>query len=114
MTPKTVDEYIEQYPEDRQVILKEIRSRIKEVLPEAEEIIKYGMPTYFQKKNLIHFSNAKNHIGLYPTPEAILAFTSELVDYKTSKGAIQFPISKPIPYDLIEKIAIWRLKEVIG
>ncbi|MGX6979251.1 iron chaperone [Vagococcus elongatus] len=108
----TVAAYISQFPEDRQDILRKIRQEIKEAAPNATEMIKYGMPTYYQKENLVHFANAKHHIGFYPTPAAIEKFSEELAEYKTSKGAVQFPLSRPIPYDLIKKITLWRVQQV--
>jgi uncharacterized protein YdhG (YjbR/CyaY superfamily) len=62
----------------------------------------------------VYFAALKNHIGFYPTPSGIEAFKEELSPYKTSKGAIQFPIDKPVPYDLIEKIVEFRVKENIA
>lgn len=112
MTKNDVDTYIAQYPKDRQLLLNNVRKVIKETLPEAEECIKYGIPTYFQKENLVHFSNAKHHIGFYPTPEGINHFKKELAAYKTSKGTAQFPVADPIPYELIRKICLWKLNQL--
>lgn len=109
----TVDDYLANCPVERQEVLTTIRKIIQEVLPEAEETIKYGMPTYHQKENLVHFSNAKHHIGFYPTPSAIVAFAEQLSPYKTSKGAVQFPVSQAIPYELIKEMTAWRLAEVL-
>lgn len=109
-----IENYIETCPFERRELLYQIHSCIKKTLPDAEECLKYGMPTYFQTKNIVHFANAKNHIGFYPAPSAIIHFSKELEPYKTSKGAIQFPISKPIPFDLIQKISQWRLEEVLN
>ncbi len=101
---KTVDEYIANFPSDVQEKLQKIRAAIREVLPEATEKISYGIPTYWQGKNVVHFGGAENHIGFYPGSVGVAAFLSELKDYDTSKGTIRFPLDKPVPYDLIQKI----------
>lgn len=106
-----IDEYIETFPEDIQDILKKMRKVIQEAAPEAEETISYGMPTFKLNGNLVHFAAYKNHIGFYPTPSGIEAFKEEISGYKSSKGAVQFPLDKPIPYDLVEKMVIFRVKE---
>lgn len=105
--PETIDEYIAAQPEKSQPYLKEVREAIRAVLPEAEEKISWSMPTYWKKHNIIHFAGFKNHIGLYPGPEAVDAFSEQLKDYKTSKGTIQFLYHKPLPLDLIKDIARW-------
>ncbi|MEH7384661.1 DUF1801 domain-containing protein [Bacillus sp. JJ1521] len=109
--PKSIDEYILQYPQEIQEILKTIRQVIKELVPNAEEKISYGMPTFALNGNLVHFAAFKNHIGFYPTSSGINTFKQELSGYKTSKGAVQFPIGKPIPYGLITKIVKFRVDE---
>lgn len=110
--PKTIDEYIETFPSDVQVVLKKIRLAIKKAAPRAEEVISYQMPTFrLNGKNLVHFAAWKNHIGFYPTPSGTKAFKEELSEYKGAKGSVQFPIEKPIPYDLVERIVIFRTKE---
>lgn len=111
-TEDTIDEYIARYPEDKQIILAKIRKTIRKAAPKAAEKISYRMPTFHQKQNLVHFAVMKNHIGFYPGAEGVAAFSNELAGYKTSKGAIQFPFSKPIPYDLIEKITAFRVRQV--
>ncbi|MEH7524795.1 DUF1801 domain-containing protein [Bacillus sp. JJ1503] len=109
--PKSIDEYILQYPQEIQEILNTIRKVIKESAPNAEEKISYAMPTFALNGNLVHFAAFKNHIGLYPTASGINTFKQELSGYKTSKGAVQFPIGKPIPYGLISKIVKFRVDE---
>lgn len=110
---ETVDQYIKQFPKDVQVILEGLRSKIKQLAPEAVEVISYGMPTFkLNGKNLVHFAAYKNHIGFYPTPSPIEAFQKELSGYKTSKGAIQFPIDKPLPMDLIERLVKNRVEQI--
>ncbi|HLO15378.1 MAG TPA: DUF1801 domain-containing protein [Anaerolineales bacterium] len=109
--PKNIDEYIAGFPEDTQKILEKIRLTIKKAAPEAEEAIKYRMPTFTLKGNLVHFAAFKNHIGFYPVPTGIEKFKKELSIYESGKGSVQFPLNQPIPYDLITKIVKFRVKE---
>ena len=110
-TFKTIDEYIATFPQEVQVILEQLRKIIREAAPEAEEAIRYQMPTFRLNGNLVHFAAYKNHIGFYPTPSAIEKFTEKLSSYKTSKGAIQFPLKEPIPFALVKEIVRFRVKE---
>jgi uncharacterized protein YdhG (YjbR/CyaY superfamily) len=110
-TIKNIDEYINNFPKDVQIKLRDIRALVHEIIPEAEEAIKYGMPTFVLKGNLLHFAAFKKHIGLYPTPSAIIKFEKELSKYPTSKGAIQFSLDKPLPIKLIKKIIVFRVTE---
>ena len=109
--PKNIDEYISGYPKDVQVKLREMRSVIKKNAPMAEEKISYGLATFTLYGNLIHFGAFKNHIGLYATPGGNKAFKKELSKYKGSKGAVQFPLDKPMPLALIARIVKYRVKE---
>lgn len=106
-TPQTIDTYIAEQPLEVQPLLQQVRRVIHEALPSAQERISWRMPTFWQKHNIIHFAAFKNHLGLYPGPAAIEHFAEELEDYKTSKGAIQFPYEKKVPLELIAKIATW-------
>ncbi|NMC56718.1 MAG: hypothetical protein GYA50_05820 [Eubacteriaceae bacterium] len=108
---KTIDEYIVQFPADIAQILQKIRDVISKAAPEAKEKISYGMPTFFLNGNLVHFAAQKNHIGFYPAPSGIEKFKEQLEGYKSSKGAVQFPYNKPIPYDLITEIVKFRVSE---
>jgi len=108
---QTIDEYIATFPENVQDILEKIRKVIREAAPEAEEAISYGMPTFKLNGNLVHFAAYEKHIGFYPAPSGIEAFKEELSMYKGGKGSVQFPIDKPLPLDLVEKIVIFRVKE---
>lgn len=110
---KDIDEYIKLAPKENQDTLKRIREVVNESAPNAEEAIKYGMPTLrIKNKNLIHFAVFKNHYGFYPAPSAIVEFKKDLEGYVTSKGAIQFPIDKPVPFELIKKIVEFRVKNI--
>jgi uncharacterized protein YdhG (YjbR/CyaY superfamily) len=94
-----------------QETLHRIRAVIREAAPEATEKISYGMPTFYQKGNLVHFGVHKHHIGFYPAPSGIDAFQEELAAYKGAKGSVQFPLDEPVPYQLIERIVRFRVAE---
>ena len=96
-----------------QEILETLRKIIKETALDAKEKISYQMPTFDLHGNLVHFAAYKKHIGFYPTPSAINAFKQELSEYKGSNGAVQFPIGKPLPYELISEIVTFRVAENI-
>lgn len=105
------DKYISKFSKDVQKLLLSMRQTIRNAAPDAEESIKYGIVTYVLNGNLIHFGGFKKHIGFYPAPSGIKVFEKELSVYKTSKGAIQFPLDKPLPLKLITKIVKFRVKE---
>ena len=105
----SIDAYIADQPEEVRPPLQQIRETIRAAAPEATEKISYQMPTFWQCGNLIHFAAFNKHIGLYPGGEATTAFAERLGDYKTSKGAIQLPLGKPIDFALITNIVKWRL-----
>ena len=106
-----IDAYIERFPEVVQKLLQEVRAAIKKAAPEAEEAMKYAIPTFIYKGNLVHFAAFKNHIGFYPTPTGTQAFSKELSVYKSGKGSVQFPIDEPMPLELITRIVKQRVKE---
>jgi uncharacterized protein YdhG (YjbR/CyaY superfamily) len=108
---QTIDEYIKSFPVDIQAGLKQLRALIRRAAPEAQEKISYQMPTFYLNGNLVHFAAYPKHIGFYPTPSAIEAFQKELSKYKSSKGAVQFPLDAPLPLKLIERIVKFRVKE---
>ena len=105
--PQSIDEYISVQEEKYQPRLREIRTILKNALPEAEERISWSMPTYWKGRNIIHFAAAKKHLGIYPGGEATEAFAEELSDYDISKGTIRIPYNQPLPVELIERIAKW-------
>ncbi len=108
--PSTIDEYIAEFQPDLRDILSKVRAVIKESAPEAQERISYGMPGFYQKGMLVWFAGHKDYIGFYPTGEGIEAFKDQLKGYKFSKGAVQFPLDKPIPYDLIKQMVKSRVQ----
>ena len=108
----TMDAYIASVPKDVQDILEKIRQTIRKAAPDAVEAISYQIPTFkLNGKNLVHFAAWKDHIGFYATPSGNAAFKKELSRYKVAKGSIQFPLDEPIPYDLVTKMASFRVKE---
>lgn len=113
ITYDSTDEYISQFSPEIQDILQTLRKTIKETAPDAKEKISYQMPTFYLHGNLVHFAAFKKHIGFYPAPSAIEAFEEKLSGYKRSKGAVQFPIDKPLPYELIREMVKFRVAENI-
>jgi len=109
--PKNIDEYISGFPDEIRLLLEEVRKTIRNAAPEATEAISYQMPTFRLNGNLVHFAAFKNHIGLYPAPTGIETFSKELSAYKGGKGSVQFPISEPLPMDLITRIVRFRVDE---
>lgn len=109
--PINIDEYIAQFPLEVREKLRKIRKIVQKAAPEATEKISYQMPTFYFFGNLVHFAAFKSHIGFYPTPSGITTFDEELAPYKRAKGSVNFPLDKPIPYDLIEKIVRFRVIE---
>ena len=106
-----VDKYIAGFPEETQKLLEEVRSTIRNTVPEAEEKIGYGIPTFTLNGNLVHFAGYKNHIGFYPAPQGLEAFKEELSKYKGAKGSVQFPLDQPLPLDLIIKMVKYRVEK---
>ena len=108
----TIDEYIRTFPEDVRAILEKMRQTIRKAAPDAVEAISYQMPTFkLNGRNLVHFAAWKGHIGFYPTPSGTTAFQKELAPYKKSKGSVQFPLDRPIPYNIVKKIVAFRVVE---
>lgn len=109
--PTTIDEYIAGFPPDVRKVLEQIRATIREAAPDAEEAIKYQLPTFVLKGNLVHFGAFKNHIGFYPAPRGIEQFQQELSVYKGAKGSVQFPLDQPMPLDLIRRVVEFRVQD---
>jgi uncharacterized protein YdhG (YjbR/CyaY superfamily) len=110
-TYTSIDQCIQTFPKEVQVLLEKVRKTIHEAAPDATEAIAYGIPTFKLNGNLVHFCGYKHHIGFYPAPSGIKKFQSELAQYESGKGSLKFPIDKPIPYDLITKVVKFRVKE---
>jgi uncharacterized protein YdhG (YjbR/CyaY superfamily) len=109
---KTVEEYLNLFPENQRDILEKIRKAIKDTAPKAEEAISYGMPGYKLNGPLVYFGGFKDHCSFFPGSYAVIKqFGKDLKDYKTSKGTIQFPLDKPVSSALIKKMVQARIKE---
>ena len=111
---KTVEEYFYTLTEDKQRILEALRKTIKEAAPQAKELISYNMPAFKLHGVLVYYAAQKGHIGFYPTSHPIEVFKKELASYKCSKGAIQFPLDKPVPLGLIAEIVRFRVQSDIA
>lgn len=109
--PQTIAQYIEGFPEAQRERLYALLAAIREAAPEAKERISWGMPTFTQHGNLVHFARQKHHIGFYPGASGVAAFEAQLEGFQTSKGAIQFPDEKPLPLDLVREIVRYRVGE---
>ncbi len=108
----TIDEYISAFPEDVQRILAQVRWTARNAAPAAAEAISYAMPTItLNGRDLVSFAAWKHHIGLYPIPAVDDAFAQELAPYRVGKSTVRFPLSKPIPYDLIERLVVLHIKQ---
>lgn len=112
-TPTTIDEFVEPFPAEVQEMMQKIRQLVHQLAPTVTESISYGIPTFkLKEKNLVHFSAYQKHIGFYPGESGIANFVDELSPYKSAKGSVQFPLSQPIPYDLIQRIVEFRIEEM--
>jgi uncharacterized protein YdhG (YjbR/CyaY superfamily) len=111
---KSVNEYIASKPSDVRPVLKRLRSIIRKAIPAAEEGISYQIPAYkLDGVPVLYFAGWKQHYSLYPASDALAAaFKDELSRYELSKGTIRFPLSEPIPIDLIERIAKFRVEQL--
>jgi uncharacterized protein YdhG (YjbR/CyaY superfamily) len=107
----SMDDYIRRQPKVQQKLLQEIRGALRAALPGAEETISYSMPAFYQKGIVLYFAAYERHIGLYPTASGMMAFQKDFSGYKSSKGAVQFPLDKPMPMKLIVRIAKFRAQE---
>ena len=103
---KDIDAYISTFPSDIQTILTTIRKKVKEKLPDASETISYQMPAFRQKKVFFFFAAFKEHIGIYPPVKGDKKLQQDLKSYRNEKGNLRFPLSKPVPYDLIIRVAL--------
>jgi uncharacterized protein YdhG (YjbR/CyaY superfamily) len=112
MKPVTVDDYIDAAPAVAQKKLREIRAILKKAAPGAEEILKWGKPVFIEDRILFSYSAYKSHLNFMPTGPALEPFRSELTGFTTGKDTVQFPYDKPLPKDLILKIALYRVKDV--
>jgi uncharacterized protein YdhG (YjbR/CyaY superfamily) len=112
---KTIDKYISAFPSKVKTSLETLRKAIKQVAPDADEIISYNMPAFkFYGRILVYFAAHTKHIGFYPGNRMVNeVFKDDLTSYETSKGTIKFPFEKPIPVSLVKKIVKYRVNENI-
>lgn len=118
-----IDEYIANFPPKTQVVLRKMRATMKKLIPDGVETISYAIPTFDLHGHVVHFAGYEHHVGLYPGAVGIVRFQKEISEYKHSKGAVQFPLDQPIPWELItkivqfcraENIARWEAKQGKG
>jgi uncharacterized protein YdhG (YjbR/CyaY superfamily) len=112
--PADVTEYLARCAPEVRTQLTALRRLIQHAAPAAVETLAYGMPTYRQGVNLVHFAAFPQHIGFYPTPAGMTAFAAEFAGYVSGKGSVQFPLDQPLPLDLIERVVRFRVAEVEG
>ena len=110
--PTTVKEYIDSAPKEAQAKLRELRGLLKKIVPNATEALKWGNPVFEEKRILFAFAAFKTHINFMPTPSALEPFKEILANYKTGKGSLQLPYDKPLPKEIIRKIATYRAQDV--
>jgi uncharacterized protein YdhG (YjbR/CyaY superfamily) len=108
---KNIDSYIATFPDETQVLLKQLRATIGKAAPDAVELISYNMPAFRLHRILVYFAGHKNHIGFYPGASGIAAYKNEISEYKSAKGSVQFPLNRPLPLELITKIVKFRVNE---
>jgi uncharacterized protein YdhG (YjbR/CyaY superfamily) len=110
---KNIDSYLDSFSLEIREVLVRLREIILSSAPNLVEGFSYGMPVYkYKKKPFVYFAAYKNHIGLYATPNTHEAFKEKLSSYKQGKGSVQFPLSQPIPFDLIKEMLIFRRNEL--
>jgi uncharacterized protein YdhG (YjbR/CyaY superfamily) len=109
--PGNIDEYIANLPPEKRSVLEQIRRTIRAAAPDAEEAISYRMPTFKQNGILVHFAAFTNHIGLYPPISGDASLEKAIELYAGEKGNLRFPLDRPIPYDLIERIVKHQVKK---
>jgi uncharacterized protein YdhG (YjbR/CyaY superfamily) len=108
----TVEEYLNDVPADKRISLEKLRKTIRSVVPQAEEYISYGMPTFKYYGPLCSYAAFKEHCSLFPWNSTLInKFSDELKDYKTAKGTIQFGVEKSLPVSLVKKLIRERVKE---
>jgi uncharacterized protein YdhG (YjbR/CyaY superfamily) len=108
-----IDDYLNQVTEPNKSELQRVRVFVSNLVPDAEEVITYGMPGFkYKKKYLIAYAPFKDHLSIFPGSEAVTTFSTDLAEFKTSKGTIQFTIDKPLPDNLLQKIVLQRKKSI--
>ncbi len=112
IAPADFNDYLKHFPQDAQTALRKMRATIESAAPRADETISYNLPAFsLNGKMLVWFAAFKSHLGFYPGAAAIAAFKNELSPFKTAKGSVQFPLDRPLPVRLIERIVKFRARE---
>lgn len=107
-----IESYIAGTPSIAQRCLRSVYDAVREAAPDADEVIAYGMPTIKQNGlALVSFAAFKAHIGFYPGAAAIKKFAVDLRPYETAKGSVRFPLDKPMPIGLIQRIVHFKVAE---
>lgn len=110
--PTTIAEYIRAAPREGQPHLRRVYEILKSVAPKAQKVIKWGTPFFVEPRFLFAFSAHKTHLNFAATPAALEAFRKELKQHQTTRNMLQIPYNKPLPEDLIRKIAQYRLRNM--
>lgn len=110
-SPRTVEEYIAQFPAETQKLLKQLRKTMRAELPKADEVVSYGIATYkMNGKAVTYFAGFKEHVSVYPIPQGSAAFQKQVEKHQTGRGTLQFPLDEPLPLAFIRKATRYRLK----
>lgn len=112
--PTSIDAYIAACPAEVRPVLEAVRRTIREAAPQATEKISYQMPTFDLHGNLVHFAAHSEHVGFYPTPSGIDGLGEAAARYRSGKGTMRFPLSEPMPLDLITEIVRMRVAENVA
>lgn len=107
----SVADYIARLPKLQQSLLKKMRATIRKAAPKATEKMAYGIPTFHQERNLVHYAAYAHHIGFYPGSAAMQVFKKEFSKYKSAKGSVQFPLDEPLPLALVTKVVKFRVRD---
>ncbi len=102
----SIDDYIGTFPAEVRTVLEQVRETVRTAVPEAVETISYDIPTFtLDGRALLHFAGWKHHLSVYPAPTGDDEVAQRLEPYRSGKGTLKFPLSQPIPYDLIGRLA---------
>ena len=101
----TVQEYLDSFPDDTKTVLHRIQQSVRSVIPNSDEVISYGIPTYrLEGRAVVHFAGWRNHVSIYPVPDADDRTEKALAPYRHARGTLQFALDEDVPYELIERV----------
>ena len=114
MSSQAIDDYLAKVEEPKRATLQKLRQTIRDILPDAQEVISYGMPAFRQNGTVVAgFAAFKNHLAYLPHSGSVLAeLRGELAGYESTEGSLHFPIDKPLPKTLVRKLIAARLRQV--